>query len=388
MRNIMHDRDALLVVSPTALSSYACAAGWIRRDTYRVHSNIYTGEDKPEIIVPRTDHLGDYASVVAELIRIFAEVGDEDETSVYRSLVTTDRDVVRLLVGESEEGSIKLNEGVGLIQGARDMLLAAACSLSQSKAAYRAGANRDATDLISKIRLGHTDRGSFVVTLLTPIIPPPVPLLFPDESDLDIPIERRLTARLIEALTAIRVAAEETASGDRDAFRDTTKSGVSANLCEALVKIIGSFPTLDVSVSWAQIHPNPGSNRTVRFGSKDEPLLRQVARAFREHAPQPDVQLIGNVRLLKREEDEEDGTIHLNTLINDKQQSVIVSLGREDYDQAVQSHKDQTWVILSGDLERMGQRWRLLNPRLERVGMVSQRVEQSTHSSHQSDGFE
>lgn len=367
MRNSIHDRDALLVVSPTALSSYACAAGWIRRGTYRVHSNIYTGEDKPEIIVPRTDHLGDYSSVVAELIKIFAEVGDQDETSVYRSLVTTDRDVIRLRVGESEEGSVKLNEGVDLIQGARDMLLAAACSLSQPKAAYRAGANRDATDLISKIRLGQTDRGSFVVTLLTPIIPPPVPSLFPDEPDLDIPIERRLTARLIEALTAIRVAAERTASGDGDAFRNTTKSGVSANLCEALVKIIDSFPTLDVSVSWAQILPNTEPNRTVRFGSKDEPLLRQVVRAFREHTPQPDVQLIGNVQLLRRKENEEDGTIRLNTLINDKQQSVTVLLGREDYDQAVQSHKDQTWVILSGDLERMGQRWRLLNPRLERV---------------------
>lgn len=367
MRNSIHDRDALLVVSPTALSSYACAAGWIRRGTYREHSNIYTGEDKPEIIVPRTDHLGDYASVVAELIKIFAEVGDQSETSVYRSLVTTDRDVVRLRVGESEEGSVKLNEGVDLIQGARDMLLAAACSLSQSKAAYRAGANRDATDLISRIRLGQTDRGSFVVTLLTPIIPPPVPSLFQDEPDPDIPIERRLTARLIEALTAIRVAVEETASGDGDAFRDTTRSGVSANLCEALVKIIGSFPTLDVSVSWAQIRPNTEPSRTVRFGSKDEPLLRQVVRMFREYAPRPNAQLTGNVRLLKREEDEEDGTIRLNTLINDKPQSVTALLGREDYDQAVQSHKDQTWVILSGDLERMGQRWRLLNPRLKHV---------------------
>lgn len=173
MRSGVLTRDALLAVSPTALSIHACAAGWKRHDTYRVHSNIYIGEHRPAIIVPRTDHLGDYASVVADLIKTFAEVGHQDETDVYHSLVTTDRDVVRLRVGETDESSVKLNKGVSLITGARDMLLATACSLDESRAVYRAGANRKAKDLVSKIRLGQTDRGSFVVTLLMPTIPPP-----------------------------------------------------------------------------------------------------------------------------------------------------------------------------------------------------------------------
>ena len=367
MRNSVLNRDALLAVSPAALSRYACAIGWTRHDVYRVHSDIYLGENKPEIIVPRTDQLGDYASIVAKLIKTFAEVEHQDEASVYRSLIMGNRDVVHLRVEESEAGSIKLNEGVDLIQGARDMLLATACSLDGYKAVYRAGANRNATDLISGIRLGQTDRGSYVVTLLTPVIPPPIPSLFPDEPDQNIPIERRLTTRLIKALTAIRVATEQTVSGDGDAFRNAIKSGVSANLCEALMKIIGSFSILDVSVFWAQIRPNTESNCTVRFGIKDAPLLRQVAHMFREHSPQPDTQLFGNVRLLRRGEEEEDGTIRLNTLVNEKQLSVTALLAREDYERAVQAHKEQAMVILSGDLERMGQRWRLLNPRLERV---------------------
>lgn len=367
MRSGVLTRDALLAVSPTALSIYARAAGWKRHDTYRVHSNIYIGEDRPEIIVPRTDHLGDYASVVADLIKTFAEVGRQDETGVYHSLVATDRDVVRLRVGKSKEGSLKLNEGVSLIQGARDMLLATACSLDESKAVYRAGANRKATDLMSKIRLGQTDQGSFVVTLLMPTIPPPVSSLLPDKLDQDTPAEQHLTARLIEALTALRVAAERMASGEEDAFSDATTSGVSANLCDALVKIIDSFPTLDVSVFWARIRPNTAPNQTFHFGTNDAPLLQQVARMFREHAPRPDVHLHGYVRLLNRGKDEEDGRIRLNTYFGEKQLSVTALLERRDYERAVQAHKDKAWVTLSGDLERMGQRWRLLNPRLDHV---------------------
>ena len=68
----------------TALSAYARASGWERQDAYRVHSDVYVGEARPEIIVSRTERLGDYASVVAMLIDTFADVADEDALTVYR----------------------------------------------------------------------------------------------------------------------------------------------------------------------------------------------------------------------------------------------------------------------------------------------------------------
>lgn len=88
---------------------------------------------------------------------------------------------------------------------------------------------------------------------------------------------------------------------------------------------------------------------------------------FREHAPRPDVHLHGYVRLLNLGEDEEDGRIRLSTYFGEKQLSVTALLERRDYERAVQAHKDKALVTLSGDLERMGQRWRLLNPRLDHV---------------------
>ena len=74
---------------------------------------------RPEIIVPRTERLGDYASVVAMLIDTFADVADEDAMTVYRDLVTADRDVVRVRAGESDDGSVGLDDGVNLVSGAR-----------------------------------------------------------------------------------------------------------------------------------------------------------------------------------------------------------------------------------------------------------------------------
>ena len=367
MRVSIHDRGALLAVSPAALSAYARAAGWKRQEPYRVHSDVYVGEARPEIIVPRTERLGDYASVVAALIDTFASVAGQDELTVYRSLVTTDRDVVRVRAAESEDGSVTLTAGVSLIDGAREMLLSAACSLRERQPVYRAGANREASDLLNRVRLGQTDHGSFVVTLLTPVVPPPMPALFPDADEWNAPIERQMTVRLVEALTAVRQATERTAAGDKEAFGDAVAQGVSANLCEALVRLVEPFPTLDVGVSWAQTRPLAISSNVVRFGQADAALLREAARSLRDRAPRPDVNLYGFVRLLKRGEEDDDGIIGLATTIDGQQHSVKVVLERVDYERAIQAHHDRAPVVLNGDLDRMGQRWRLLNPRLTGV---------------------
>ncbi|MDE0222729.1 MAG: hypothetical protein OXJ90_25910 [Spirochaetaceae bacterium] len=142
---------------------------------------------------------------------------------------------------------------------------------------------------------------------------------------------------------------------------------VSSNLCEALVRIIEPFPTLDVGVSWARTRPVAIQGTVVRFGQADAALLREAASSLRERAPRPDVRLHGFVRLLKRGEAEDDGMIRLATDIDGKQQSVVAVLGRADYERAVQAHKDRALVVLAGDLERTGQRWRLLNSHVDGV---------------------
>ena len=364
MRFNLQDRESLLAVSPAALSAYARTAGWQRSEPYRTHSDVYVGDARPDIIVPRTERLGDYASVVATLIDTFAETAGQDELSVYRALATADRDAVHVRVAESEDGSVTLEDGVDLVRGARDLVLAAACSLREPQPVYRAGANRDAVDLLKRMRLGQTEQGSFVVTLLTPVVPPNMSLLDPD--DLHAPIERRMTLRLIEALRAARQATEQAAAAEGIAFEDAMEHGVSANLCEALVRIIEPFPTLDVGVSWARTRPVTPA-RTVRFGRADATLLREAARSFRERAPRPDVQLHGFVRRLARREADEDGTIRLATDVDGQQQSVTAVLEQADYERAVQAHKDRAMVVLEGDLERTGQRWRLLNPHVTGV---------------------
>ena len=366
MQVSIHDREALSAISPAALSAYARMAGWRRHDMYRDHSVIYVGDTLPEIIVPGTARLGDYASAVSALIGTFTQVSDQDEVAVYRALVKADRDEIGVRVADADDGSLGLNDGVDLVAGARDMVLSAACSLHETRPVYRAGANREAEDLLRSMRLGQSARGSFVVTLLTPVVPPPIPDLSAEPAERDAPIARQMTERLAEALTGARRAAERTVAGEAGAFGAAVSSGVSANLCEALARMIEPFSTLDIRVSWALTRPMsvPG---IVRFGRADAALLREAARSFRACAPRPDLRLQGFVRIPERGGEDAAGAIRIRTEIDGKLQSVTAVLAQTDHARAVQAHRDRLPVVLTGDLERFGQRWRLLHARLEGV---------------------
>ncbi len=369
MQVSIQDRDALRAISPAALSAYARIAGWSRCDSYREHSDIYVGDTLPEIVVPLTTRLGDYASAVAALIETFAQVAGQDTLTVYCALAIADRDAIHIRAAEGDDGSLGLNDGVTLIEGASEMVTAAACSLNNPRPVYRARAHSEAADLLRQMRLGQTDQGSFVVTLLTPAMPMPMPMLFEDEilDDHNAPIFRRMTKRLAEAMAAVRRAVERVGSGDGGAFAEAVVNGVSANLCEALVKIIEPFPRLDISVSWARTRPVKTPPSISRFGRADAALLREAACFLRERAPKPDMLLHGFIRILERKEEEADGTIRFRTEIDGQWQSVAAVLEHADYERAVQAHKDRAPVVLKGDLERTGQRWKLLNPQLESV---------------------
>ena len=364
MRTRILDARALKAVSPAALAAYARSQGWAKTEPHGGHADIYVGDDRCEIVLPRTDRLGDYASVVSRLVGVFGEVTEQDELDVYRDLVGADHDVVRVrAIGGEDDGSVPLDEGVELVSQARDMLLAAACAATTPQPVYRAGANREAADYMKRVRLGQTEQGSFVVTLMAPV--PPMLQPMPAESWAsfdDEPYERQVSRRLVQALEASRDAAERAHSGDgAPAFEQAVDAGVSANLCDAVASLIERSSGLEVSVSWARTRPTPESRSRILFSGNDAGAFREAARTFRAREPRPDVKLFGSVRKLTRGEHEAEGQVMFKADVDGKIQSVGAVLDQYNYSLAISAHEARNPVIVGGDLERVGQRWRITN---------------------------
>ena len=234
---------------------------------------------------------------------------------------------------------------------------------------------------MKQVRLGQTEHGSFVVTMMAPV--PPLLQPMPDESWArfsDEPHERQVTRRLVQALEASRDAAELAHSGaGAPAFERAVADGVSANLCESLVELIGAFSSLDIRVTWARTCPERSSGAAIRFFEPDVQHLDAASRLFREFEPQPNAQLVGAVVRLRRAESDSDGNITLRAEVEGQPRSVTADLNPLDYSLAIQAHRDKAAIIATGTLERIGERWRLLNPSI--TGTVPLKLDESALQS-------
>jgi hypothetical protein len=363
MRLDIRDREALTAVSPAALSAYAHTEGWIKGEPYGDYSDVYVKEGQREIIVPRTQRIGDYASVMSQLIVIFAQDAEVDELSIYRDLVTSDRDVIRVRADAVGNGDVALDVGVDLMVGARSMLLAAACSLWDQRPIYRSDEYeyKAANDYLSRMRLGQTEQGSYIITLLTPS--------FDQESELANrdPIYRQITRRLAGALTATREAIEGTKGKDTELFFGALGNGVNANLCNALVRMINPVPALDVNLTWARTLPVADTREVIRFANDDVPVLRNAARSFRDHEFLRGTRLTGVVQRLESDEIERGGTMTMSAPIGERHRRVTAVLNQFDYRRALQAHSARLRIIAEGTLRRAGQQWTLLDPSIVEV---------------------
>jgi hypothetical protein len=362
------DESALRAISPQALHAYARGEGWSAVERYGEHSQVYanaaTGD---EIVIPGTSQLGDYEAVVVDLITHFANAESRGELQVYRDLVSADCDVVRVRLPDAEDdGSVAIDAGVDLFSNSRQLIMSAACAAWAPKRSYRAGKVKQADDYMQRVRLGQTEQGSFVVTLLAPV--PPVieenqtSLFWPEVASE--PYERKVTRRLATGLDAAADAVEKFNLGSgAGVFDAAIPFGLSANLCDAAAALSDRGEGFEVSVTWARTRPAPVRRWSRTFTRAEGLAFREVSRLFREKDPRPDENIQGFVvKLARHGAADDDGDVIIRAYVDDALVSIRSRLEPQDYHVAIEAHDLHHMIEMTGTLERVKQRWRLSNP--------------------------
>src|SRR5207253_123349 len=126
-----------------------------------------------EVLLPLRRDLGDYTLRMADVIQALAVVEGRPHFEVLNELSGPPSDVLRLRVSAPDAtlGNLPLDEGLQLLRGGRDMLLSAACSVIRPQAFHPEMSLKQPNDFIKRCRLGQTERGSFVATIITPVPP-------------------------------------------------------------------------------------------------------------------------------------------------------------------------------------------------------------------------
>ncbi len=368
MRTTIRDRGALEAFRPLDLLAYLRSAGWTRGPEIGDRASLWIKNEgeatEDDVSVPLRRDAADFALRIAELLSTLERTEQRSQEEIVRDIFSTSADLVRIraLTPEAADGSIPLEVGVGLVEHARDLLEAAACAAVGPRPYWARRRPPQALDFMNQVRMGQTERGSYVLTILSPVTP-----VLKDEWEAESPFERRVTETLTRSLRAVLRAAQEAAeSADLEPFRRAVADGVSANLCDALGGLGQVSPEhgFEVSVSWSRSRPVDGpAVSTIKLGSDYFPLLKEASRLFKETAPRDEFSLLGLVVKLDRALGAGSGEVTVSTLIDERPRRVVLELADADYKEAIRAHRETMPISCTGELIKEGKLFRLRNPR-------------------------
>ena len=260
------DENALRAISPLDLSGYIKSKGGTRKRDYREVAVVWEYQSKP-ILIPKDKDLSDYSHVIASAISRISEIEDRTQLSVYNDLKNMGFDVIRVSSKSSStnNGTILLENNVDLINNAKDMILAAACSAATGKSSYTSRKPQDAESFLKNIRMGQTEHGSYVLTILSPVAPDltpaQIPLPLPNSSFEEEQYDLRVIPLLSTALSTMPIVAEAaSASSSIEPFLENTSKGITSNLCDAIVgmyETTGDDGSISISINFSKNRKYP-----------------------------------------------------------------------------------------------------------------------------------
>jgi hypothetical protein len=369
-------KERLEALRPEDVQMYLRSRGWkLDSDATTEKAVVYrfAGEPDAEIIVPRRRDLRDYVARVADIAQMLTAVERRSVWQILSDISGPPADVLRLAVAaqNSALGTLPLDEGIRLIQGGRDMLLSAACSVHNPQPYYPRQSFKEAVEFLESCRLGQTERGSFVATIVAPV-PPLIESqgsLFDGDhvSVANEPFSRKVTIQLMRGLGYISESLE---TGAPDKILEGVGVGVSANLCQdiAAMRPPGDQSSLRIQMSWSANRPKlpPNVPVSVSLSHGTFSIIEEVGRRLREQStPKPD-HIEGFVVLLRSEStllEGFEGTIHVKTELAGAAARIKLTLAnKEEYVAAFQAHAEGKKVSVTGILHREAKIYELRDP--------------------------
>jgi hypothetical protein len=370
----IRDKDALASIPPLEAAAYLRSRGWHEHRVLPKRGSFWVLKDNSgeeyEAALPLDRDVGDFPLRMSELLRVLEVVEKRSQLEILRDIMSTASDVISIPANYSDavDGSIPINDGVSFTQQARDLMMAAACSTAAPRPAYLRRKPAKAVEYLNALRLGLPERGSYVLNIFSKV--PPFLKAAGGQLTLpsDEPFERQVTITLARALWVIRRAsAAAAATGDLEWAQKAVRSGVSANLCEALVAL-RQFTDVSkgfaVNFSWSRTRPAP-QNVPTRVTMTNDVLLvvDEIGRILRATAPREDFKLNGLVVRLAKDRGDEHGKVVVSAPVEGQDRRISVELDAKNYDLAIQAHKEGMRVSCLGDLLKDGVTYRLQNPR-------------------------
>ncbi len=369
MKATIRDGETLRGIRPLDLAAYLRANRWQEAERHDGRYALWRREirnDQLEVLLPLNRELRDYAPRMAEALHALELTEQRSQTEIIADIAAVGDDTLRISVEHEHfaDGTMPLEAAARFVDATAALVLAAACGAARPREVYFSRKPQAAIAYMRQVRIGQTERGSYVLTVRAAV---PPALRAPGARGEEEPFARRVSQTLVRALTTVRSAADEAAAtGEFGPFAAAVATGVSANLCDAVVAMQESTgaDAIGVRVAYSPVRAaRAGALTAVTINADAVPVIREAARFLREAATREDYTLHGFVTVLRRHTTGALGRVTISGLIDGVFRNVQADLLPDSYEQALLAHRERLPISVVGELAREGRSWVLLHSR-------------------------
>ncbi|GAA1264789.1 hypothetical protein [Saccharothrix xinjiangensis] len=368
-------RELATTLAPSAVSQYLASHDWqleSRRDAVREIWRLPGARgDLARIMLPLATGYADFADRFQDALIALSEVYGVGASQLADHIVSARADLFFVRLDQPmADGTIPFKQAETTIDALYKMLKAAATTAHDPNHSHKGRRSNVVNDFLDHdVRLGHTQRGSFVFTILARLGDPAEPAPAADAAQPTVApaFSRSAMQTLAQALETTR---NLTRALDESVIESAAQFGLSAGVVESLEDITApqSLRSLDLSFRWAASEPAPAVGTRAIVLDRDAinglPQVRE--RLVRREEPPRRETLIGSVRSLTREDtapdEPESATIVLVADVRGKTRAVNVTVTGQDHDWAILAYRSKLPFTVTGDLSREGRGWRLSDP--------------------------
>ena len=350
--------NTLESIRPETLSQYLRARGWQESGDFLGNASVWHQGEELEVLLPKSEQLRDYKTRVREIIDVLEISEHRDRQQILNDLLLQPTDLIKIRIDSPDiiGGTIPIDEAVRLYEATSKIMKFVASATVEPRSVYRGGMFAEVREYLQELRVGETEQGSYIINVLSPI-------MHEHEN-----FGRKVNISLNTALAAINATTKDVLAGSNiEIFEQSVESGVSSNLCDALLEV-GSYTDLqDLSFrwQWSPMWDAPSITKEKLALSKQTfPVLKEASKLLKSrdiirkrsesksHLQNSDrlTLISGKVIGLERRDDSAIASVTVLTKIEGRDREVLLELSEVFYAKAVHAHLARRKITCYGEI--------------------------------------
>lgn len=339
--------DRLSNVTISALKSYLGQYGYVKREPWGEYLDRFSrkaGAREQNVFVPTIRSIRDYERRVYDALKELAIFREIPVNRIMAEVANYGYEILRIKVNEGrDQPDIPYDTAIDLLQGGFALVdSSAVLSTAGHHSSFIQGRRSELVRrYLDNVRVGQTEVGSFVLTLLLPTAVEAQSLeLSENEAD-------SFGANVAGTLSQALKAAERSTRPSQASVDHLIAKGLTANFSRALSSMLKVAGDLSIGVAHPATVREASKSTIVRFSGSDVGHFARLEQRLKPEADVRRLEVVGTIEELREPSGKSSGTIGLRCSVDGEERSVRIKFTRDQRPVVIEALERKSEVLLA-----------------------------------------